>query len=148
MITKQVAQARLSICCLQEVRHRNTGNKIIRLDTGEQYVFIWCGQKRRRDAGVGILIKKCKEITFEEPDVMDARLMAMNIRIRGFNIRIINAYSPTNCGGSENQKDSFYRMIKNACAKKSKHQKLIVAGNFNATTAVSLNTAALMGNKS
>ena len=46
-----------------------------------------------------MLIKKCKEITFEEPDIMDARLMAMNIRIRGFNIRIINAYSPTNCGG-------------------------------------------------
>ena len=29
-------------------------------------------------------------------------------------------------------------MIKNACAKKSKHQKLIVAGDFNATTEVSL----------
>ena len=58
MITKQVAQAKLSFCCLQEVRHRNTGNKIISLDTGEQYIFIWCGQKRRRDAGVGILIKK------------------------------------------------------------------------------------------
>ena len=67
MITKQVANAELSCCCLQEVRHRGTGSKIISLDTGEQYTFIWCGQKKRRDAGVGVLIKKCREITFDEP---------------------------------------------------------------------------------
>ena len=120
MIAKQVAQAKLSFCCLQEVRHRNTGNKIISLDTGEEYVFIWCGQKWRSDGGVGMSIKKCKEISFEEPDVMDARLMALNINNQGFNIRLINAYSPTNCGGSDNQNDSFYRMITIACAKKSK----------------------------
>ena len=60
IIAKQVAQANLSFCCLQEVRHRNTGRKIISLDTGEEYLFIWCGQKRRRDAGVGILIRKSK----------------------------------------------------------------------------------------
>ena len=34
MITKQVAQTKLSFCC-QEVRHRNTSNKITSLDTGK-----------------------------------------------------------------------------------------------------------------
>jgi len=86
MITKQVAQAKLSFCCLQEVRHRNTGRKLISLDTGEQYFFLWCGQKKRRDAGVGILIKKCKEISFNDPDILDPRLMAMNIEVKGFKI--------------------------------------------------------------
>ena len=124
MITKQVAQAKLSFCCLQEVRHRNTGRKLISLDTGEQYFFLWCGQKRRRDAGVGILIKKCKEISFDDPDILDPRLMAMNMQVKGFKIRLINAYSPTNCNGSDNQKDLFYRMIKKACTKKAPTSKV------------------------
>ena len=34
MITKEVARAKLEFCCLQEVRYRNTGKKIIKLDTG------------------------------------------------------------------------------------------------------------------
>ena len=115
IIAKQVAQAKLSFCCLQEVRHRNMGRKIISLDTGEEYLFMWCGQKRRRDAGVGILIRKSKEITFDDPDILDPRLMAMNMKVNGFSIRLVNVYSPTNSNGSDSQKDAFYRMIKKAC---------------------------------
>ena len=145
MITKQVAKAELSFCCLQEVRHRGTGSKIISLDTGEQYTFIWCGQKKRRDAGVGVLIKKCREITFDEPDIIDPRIMAVNMQIKGFSIRLINVYSPTNCSGSDNQKDVFYRTIRKACNKKSVHQKLIVTGDFNATTSISLKNCCFDG---
>ena len=111
---------------------------MITLNTGEKYVFIWCGQKKRRDAGVGILIRECPDVTFDEPDFTNPRLMAMNIQVRGFKIRMVNVYSPTNCDGSENEKDAFYRMLKKACNKQNKHQKLVVVGDFNATTAVSL----------
>ena len=101
MITKEVARAKLQFCSLQEVRYRNNGRKVISLDTGESYVFLWCGQKKRRDAGVGILIKQCNKITFDDPfddpDITDPRIMAMNIQIRGFNIRLVNVYAPTNC---------------------------------------------------
>ena len=57
-IAKEAAKADLSFCCLQEVRYRNCGNKVIALDTGERFVFLWSGQKKRRDTGVGILIKQ------------------------------------------------------------------------------------------
>ena len=46
-ITKEVGRANLSFCCLQEVRHRNTGKKLIALNNGIQYSFLWCGQKKR-----------------------------------------------------------------------------------------------------
>ena len=59
MVAKEAARANLLICCLQEVRYRNTGKKLITLNTGEKYVFIWCGQKKRRDPAVGILIREC-----------------------------------------------------------------------------------------
>ena len=47
-------------------------------------------------AGVGVLIKKCPEICYGDPDT-DPRIMAINIKVRGFSIRFVNVYAPTNC---------------------------------------------------
>ena len=47
-IAKQAAKLKLSICCLQEVKYRNTGNKLIELDSGEKYEFHWCGMKKKK----------------------------------------------------------------------------------------------------
>ena len=69
MITKEVARAGLAFCCLQEVRYRNTRKQRIRLDTGVEYDFLWCGIKKRRNAGVGILIKIDATITAADPDI-------------------------------------------------------------------------------
>ena len=147
-IAKEVENARLQFCCLQEVIHRGLGNKEITLSTGETFVFYWCGQKKRRNAGVGVLIRKSKDIQFDEPDICDPHIMAMNIQMKGFRIRLVNVYSHTNCDGSDNQKETFYRSLKKACIKQHKHQKILICGDFNATTAVSLKqNLLLMGNK-
>ena len=137
-IAKEAAKANLSFCCLQEVRYRNSGSKVITLNTGESYVFFWGGPKKRRDGGVGILIKQCRDIIIEDPDIQEPRIMAMNVIIKGFRIRIVIIYSHTNCDGSDSQKDILYRSLKKACVKHHKHQKIIVCGDFNATTAVAL----------
>ena len=98
--------------------------------------FIRVEKKRRREAGVGIIIRIHPDIVFNSPDVNDPNIMAVNLRIHGFNIRIINGYSPTDSGGSDNQKDMLYRQLKTACSKNQKHQKLVIVGDFNATTNV------------
>ena len=136
-IVKEIARLKLSICCIQEVRHRNYGEKMIRLNTGECYKFYWSGMKKRREYGVGILVKDDTNIKVSEPDIKNARLMATNIEIRGFKIRLVNAYAPTE-EASENLKDVFYRDLRKACQTKVKHQKLFLAGDLNATTTVSL----------
>ena len=136
LVTKEIARAGLTFCCLQEVRYRNSGRKSICLDSGEKYEFLWCGKKKRRDAGVGLIIKVDKEIIVNDPDISDPRLMAINLKIYGFNIRLINAYSPTNIDGSIQQKDDFYRNLRKATCKKEKHEKIIIAGDFNAQTAI------------
>jgi len=137
-IAKQAAQLKLSICCLQEVKYRNTGSKLIELDSGEKYEFHWCGMKKRREAGVGVLIKCDEDILISDPDVKDHRIIALNLKIYGFNVRLVNVYAPTETGGSLPQKDAFYRSMKKACVKTEKHQKLIIVGDFNATTSVAL----------
>ena len=99
------------------------------LSSGEEYEFIWYGKKRQRDTGVGLLIKVNSKTVVSYQEISDSRLMD------GFNIRLINAYSPTNVDGSPQQKDAFHRCLRKACNKK-KHEKLIVTDDFNAQTGV------------
>ena len=139
MITKEVARAKLSVCCLQEVRYLNTGKKIIQLNTGEKYSFFWSGKKKRREAGVGMLIKTDRGITFEEPGYQDARIMAINMVVHGFKVRFVNCYSPTNVKESESAKNEFYRNLKKVCKNCPKNYKLVVCGDFNAETSIVYN---------
>ena len=135
-ITKEIAKADLSFCCLQEVKYRGSGQKLIRLDSGESYEFYWCGMKKRREAGVGFLVKTDPNILIGDIDVSDPRIITINIKIFGFNIRVVNVYSPTETDDNTNKKDTFYRSLKKACQKRQKHEKLIVAGDFNARTSL------------
>ena len=79
---------------------------------------MWCGMKKRREDGVGMMIKLDPEITVCEPDVCDPRVMAVNIKLFGFSIRVITCYSPTESDGSPLQKDEFYRTLRKAINKK------------------------------
>ena len=144
-ITKEVARAGLSICLLQEVRYRNNDQRIIRLNTGEVYEFMWSGPKRRREAGVAFLIKVEQGISYSKPDVEDPRLIAMNITIHGFKLRIVNVYSPTDTDGSAQQKDVFYRKVRKSCESLQKNHKLLVCGDFNAITSVVLSNTCYNG---
>lgn len=134
-ITKEISKAGLSFCCLQEIKYRNSGRKLIQLDNGEKYEFLWCGTKKRRTAGVGIIIRVDKEIEIKDPDICDPRLMAIDLKIFGFNLRIINAYAPTEIS-SDSLKDNFYRILRKASVKREKHQKIIIMGDFNAKTSI------------
>ena len=136
MIAKEISKAKLSFCCLQEVKYRNSGNKLIQLDNGEKFEFYWCGNKKRREAGVGFLIKVDPNVIIKDYDTLDPRIITMDLKIYGFNLRIVNVYAPTNSDKNENQKDLFYKKLLKACRKNEKHQKIIVAGDFNATTSL------------
>ena len=41
-------------------------------------------------------------------------MMVMNAKIKGYAIRLVNAYAPTNCDGSETNKDTLYIMLRKA----------------------------------
>ena len=91
---------------------------------------------------MGILVRVNRFIEISSPDVNDPRIMAINLKIHGFNVRIVNGYSPTETGGSDNQKELFYRNLKTAYVKTHKYQKLIVVGDFNVTTNVATTNVA------
>ena len=117
------------------------------MDTGEQYEFHWCGTKKRREAGVGILIKVDKQVEIQNPDYEDPRIMSINLKIYGFCLRVVNAYASTETGGSKNEKDTFFRNLCKACNVKEKHRKLLVLGDLNATTSLAYRKSCFDGVK-
>ena len=103
-IAKEVAKSQLAFCCLQEVRWGDVGAKIIRLDSGEEFEFHWSGYKKKRQAGVGILVRIHIDIDISTPDFSDPLVMAIDLKVNGFNIRVVNGYAPTEADGTEQQK--------------------------------------------
>ena len=65
------------------------------------------------------MIKVHRDIEINTPDVLDPRVMAINLKVHGFNIRVVNGYSPTNCDGSEYQKETFYRLLTKSSIKEN-----------------------------
>ena len=94
--------------------------------------------KQRRKVGVGILIRADQNIAIKDPDIQTSQLMGFDLKVIGFNVRFVIVYAPTESGSSESSKDDFYRSLHKACRKNEKHQKLIVAGDFNAKTNAAL----------
>ena len=82
---------------------------------------MWHEKEKR--SWVGILIKCDKDITIDGSDYEDPRIIAFNMKIYGFNIRMVNVYAPTESGGRVTQKDAFYRSLNKACTKTEKHQR-------------------------
>jgi len=57
----------IAFCCLQEVQWRDVGAKIVKVNIGEMFEFHWAGYKKKRQAGVGILIKIHPDIEITSP---------------------------------------------------------------------------------
>ena len=114
-VAKEIVKANLAFCCLQEVCWRGTGSKIITLDTGKSFEFHWADYKKKRQAGTGILIRVEPNIEINSPNINDARvIMGIDLKINGFNIRVANAYAPTEATGTISQKQSFYFLLSKA----------------------------------
>ena len=109
---------------LQEVRQRDKGSKIIEIDNGDKFEFHWSGFKHKREAGVGILIRMSNDIKINDPEFTELRVMGMNLKVNGFNLRVVNAYAPTNCDKTPDQKRKFYNDLTKACSTNCKNQKL------------------------
>ena len=123
-------------CCLQEVRWRDIDSKVIQLDTGEAYEFHWSGYKKKREAGVAILIRVHPNIEINTSDVNEPRVIAINIKIYGFKLTVVNGYAPAVANCTENQKHIIYTALNKATTKTEKHHKLVVIGDFNVPTII------------
>ena len=71
LITKEVAKASLRFYCLREVRFRNCSR--------QNYQFLSCRMKKHREAGAESLIRVDPNISVNETNDSDPRIIAINL---------------------------------------------------------------------
>ena len=136
---RQVHRSKCIFTGIQEVRRLGQGNSIVEVpDRDQAYEVHWSGYARKHEAGVGIIIKKDPGIEVLNITYDSERLMSATLKNFGCNIHVIVGYSPTE-EGSEYAKNRYYRQLRKMtrAEKKIKNQRLLVCGDFNATTSIS-----------
>ena len=103
--------------------------------------------KKRKIRSIFIFRRTPYDIEINIPGINEPRIMAMNIKIFGFKLRIVNVYAPTDVNGTETQKQLFYAALNKATMKTEKHHKIIVLGDFNATTSIAQRRCCFDGSK-
>ena len=127
----EIHKAKLSICCMQEVRRIKTGSALITIDN-QNYEIYWSGLSLKRIHGVGITVKVDKDIIVEEIKNINARIIVADVNVYGCSVRIINCYAPTE-DDTSTSKDTFYTMLRKQFHTEPT-RKIICLGDFNATT--------------
>ena len=130
-----IAKAKLSICCLQEVRRFNNDSAIItnQQDSVEQkYEFCWSGLAVKRQHGVGIAIKVDKDFEIDEIISVSARIIVANVLLYGCSLLVICCYAPTE-KDSDSSKNIFYSKL-NKQFECEDTRKITCSGDFNASS--------------
>ena len=134
-------RANLDVICFQEVRRLNTGSL-----THHGFSFYWSGLRRHKKHGVAIAIRKCNYITIESIHNINARIMAIDLMVRGFKVRVISCYAPT-LYTSLSTKQSFYKDL-SMLSKADGKRKVIIQGDFNAEFQISRTHSCFDGSRS
>lgn len=70
-MAKEMSRTKMQFLLLQEVRWRGIESKLIELNNGDKFEFLWSGYKRKREVRVGILIKISKNIEINTPNLIN-----------------------------------------------------------------------------
>ena len=146
-VIREIAKAKLSVCALQEVRRLNNNSVLIankQNDVAQNYELYWSGHATKRQHGVGIAIKVEKGIDIEEVTPVSPRIITANLLLHGCSLRVICCYAPTE-DDSESSKNLFYSKL-NKQLKCENTRKIIVLGDFNASTSAAWYNSSLREN--
>ena len=112
------------------------------LHKSNEYEVHWSGYASKRIHGVRIVIKVDPSIEIVEVIPVDARIIVVDLIVRGCSLKVINCYAPTE-ESTVSSKTSFYRTLNKQFKSVKKKQKVICLGDFNATTSAAWSNTSL-----
>ena len=133
-VIKAASQLSIDILAIQEARRLHNGHVVLKDDSIFGWQLVWSGHKRKHQHGVAILL--APHVTLEEHFVfLDARIIAVKVKVHGMRLSILNGYAPCDSSKSETAKLGFYSALSKAKKKLDETPKFktIVLGDFNAT---------------
>ena len=122
-----LADYKVDICCLSEVRWPGTGSKKI---NGWQIVFSGRDDGLKRQ-GVGIAVSPRAAAAICDTCAVSEGVILLKCQLRKHILAVISAYSPT-LDYPEDQKDEFNMQLQNAVDQVASRDVLIIGGDFNA----------------
>ena len=109
------------------------------LHKSNEYEVHWSGYASKRIHGVRIVIKVDPSIEIVEVIPVDARIIVVDLIVRGCSLKVINCYEES----TASSKTSFYRTLNKQFKSVKKKQKVICLGDFNATTSAAWSNTSL-----
>ena len=94
-VVKEIDRANLEFCAIQEIRRIAKEGKIVELDNGNKYEIHWSGYQKKREAGVGLVIRIHPDIIVGNIEYINHRIISSTMRIYGLNIKVVSIYAPT-----------------------------------------------------
>lgn len=75
------------------------------------------------------------KIKCNDPYITNPRVIATNVDVEYFSIRVISAYIPTNIDPSREKKELFYHQLERAIKQNKKNRQLLLGCDMNAVSA-------------
>ena len=122
---READRANLTICSLQETRRLKKGEVILNIPGKKsQYIFHWSGFEKKREYGVGLLIRKSPFIQVENVNSHGPRHISASIVIKGCKVFVISAYAPTETA-TASAKSAFYCELNKIIKSRPQNSQLI-----------------------
>ena len=125
-VTDELIRYRIKIAALQEIRWKDAGEL-----KKKHYSLYYSGSKKEGHRGTGFWVEKNTRESVMGFEPINDRLCLMKLKGRFQNITILNTYAPTE-ESEQHEKDGFYDKLERILQKISKHDIVIVMGDFNA----------------
>ena len=120
-ISETLKRCCIDICCLQEVRWKGQGAKMI----GNGFKFLWSGVCKAEN-GVGVIVANWLIVKVAGVERFNDRVMKVNIVIGEVVWEVSYCYCPQ-ASRSVNEKEEFYELIDKAVTS----DKVLMGGDFN-----------------
>jgi endonuclease/exonuclease/phosphatase family metal-dependent hydrolase len=125
-IAEELLRYEIDITAIQEVRWKGSGeiNK-------QHYTVYYSGAEKQGAHGVGFIITKKMKNCCMGFEPINERICKLRLRGKFYNLTLISAYAPTEEAQDE-VKEQFYEELNIVLEQVSKHDAVIVMGDFNA----------------
>ena len=130
LIDLELGKVKVGIAALQEVRLSGEGHL---REAGRTFYWKGCPEGEPRRAGVAFVIEnKLAKNLSEAPKGVSERIMTMRLNIcQSRYVSIVNVYAPT-MTYPEEEREAFYRQLREVLAGVPDADKLSILGDFNA----------------
>jgi len=125
-IADELLKYDLDITALQEIRWKGYGRI-----KKPRYILLHSGAEKQGEQGVGFIIKRSMQNSIIDFEPINSRLCKVKIKGKFHNTTVVNAYATT-VSAKEEQKEQFYGDLNRCCDQITKHNALLILGDFNA----------------